>query len=124
MPPLSLRTLETADDLAKPVLQELKNRYGAIPNFYAGLAIDGATLNGYLAFEQAIEDRCLLTVKQREMISLAVANANGCHYCVSGHTFSAGQAGLDKAACLAIQQGQCDDATDQLILDVALEILQ
>ncbi|TDR77883.1 carboxymuconolactone decarboxylase family protein [Paludibacterium purpuratum] len=124
MSSFQLRTPETADDLAQPVLQTFKKQYGTIPNFYAGLAIDGATLCGYLSFEQHIEAHCLLTPEQREMISLAVANHNGCQYCVSGHTFSAKKMGFDQSACADIQQGIAQSPTDQLVLDVALEALR
>ncbi len=80
-------TLDNADELAKPILQEIKSRYGMIPNFYSALGINGAVMKGYLEFEANLEEHSLLSLAQREMISLAVANYNGCEYCVSGHSF-------------------------------------
>ncbi|MFQ6372916.1 carboxymuconolactone decarboxylase family protein [Shewanella sp. YIC-542] len=117
-------TLENADALAKPILQEIKAKYGVIPNFFSALGISGAVMQGYLAFEQTIEDHCLLSEAQRELISLAVGNYNGCHYCVSGHTFSSKHAGLTKAQCVLAQQGKAEDPTDQILLDTALSIMK
>lgn len=117
-------SLETADDLATPILKEFQVRYGMVPNFYGALGIDGASLKGYLAFEAAIEERCLLSEQQRELISLAVANRNGCHYCVSGHTFSARKLGMSKEECRAAQVGEASDALDQAMLDLALDVMK
>ncbi|MDT8878895.1 carboxymuconolactone decarboxylase family protein [Halomonas saccharevitans] len=116
--------LETADDLAAPILKGFQERYGMIPNFYTALGIDGASLKGYLAFEEAIEGRCLLSERQRELVSLAVANRNGCHYCVSGHTFSARKLGMSREECRAAQGGEASDPLDQAMLDLALDVLE
>ncbi|AYV12232.1 MULTISPECIES: carboxymuconolactone decarboxylase family protein [Shewanella] len=117
-------TLDNADELAKPILQEIKSRYGMIPNFYSALGINGAVMKGYLEFEANLEEHSLLSLAQREMISLAVANYNGCEYCVSGHSFSGKRAGLSPDACIKAQQGKADNREDQLLLDVALALLQ
>ncbi|GEK47308.1 carboxymuconolactone decarboxylase family protein [Halomonas pacifica] len=115
---------ETADDLAMPILKAFQERYGMVPNFYGALGIDGASLKGYLAFEEAIEERCLLSERQRELISLAVANRNGCHYCVSGHTFSARKLGMSQEECRAAQGGEASDPLDQGMLDLALDVME
>ena len=53
-------TLDNADELAKPILQEIKTRYGMIPNFYSALGINGAVMKGYLEFEANLEEHSLL----------------------------------------------------------------
>lgn len=121
---LKVRTIATADPIAAPILQSFKDKYGIVPNFYAALGIDGATLSGYLAFEGAIEKNCLLTDKQREMISLAVANYNSCHYCVSGHTFSGKKLGMKVEECAEAQRGIAADSIDQAILNLSLDIIR
>lgn len=116
--------LETADELAAPILKDFQERYGMVPNFYGALGIDGASLKAYRAFEDAIQERCLLSERQRELIALAVANRNGCHYCVSGHTFSARKLGMSKAECRAAQGGEASDPLDQAMLDLALDVME
>lgn len=116
-------TIETADEAATPTLEGFKAQYGMVPNFFGALGIDGATLNGYLAFQEAVEAASHLSVREREMISLAVANSNGCHYCVSGHTFSGKKAGMSAEECVAAQRGEADDACEQAVIDLALRLI-
>lgn len=116
--------LDTADELATPILKGFQESYGMIPNFYTALGIDGASLTGYLAFEEAIENNGVLSGRQRELIALAVANRNGCHYCVSGHTFSARKLGLSKEECRAAQSGEASDPLEQAMLDLALKVME
>ncbi len=117
-------TIETADALAGPVLQSFKDLYGIVPNFYGALGIDGATLKGYLAFEDAIQQVALLTEREQELISLAVADINGCHYCVSGHTYSGKKAGLTAEECIQAQDGRAHDPLEQQVISVALNMMQ
>lgn len=115
---------DTACELGSPTLLEIRSQLGMLPNFFAGLANHGAALNGYLAFEEQLSTNSRLTPAQREMISLAVANANGCHYCVSGHSLSAKHVGVDAEAARMAQQGQARDSKDQAMLDFALDLLE
>ncbi|WP_349359091.1 carboxymuconolactone decarboxylase family protein [Stappia sp.] len=117
-------TLDTADAIATPILQSIKDRYGMVPNFFGALGIDGAAMRGYLAFEESLEDACHLSTREREFIALAVANANGCHYCVSGHTFSARRAGMSAEDCAAAQRGEAEDASEQAVLTLALRAME
>ena len=123
MSKLPLITLETADDLAQPILNHAKTNFGMIPNFFAAIGIDGASLSGFLAFQETLNNNAQLTAQQRELIALSVANYNGCHYCVSGHTFSAKRAGLTSDECINAQKGKSTDIKDQAMIDLALNIL-
>lgn len=115
---------DTACEQGAPTLEQIRKQLGMLPNFFAGLANHGASLNGYLACEEQLSGNSRLTKAQREMISLAVANANGCHYCVSGHTLLAKRAGVDAEAARMAQQGKAENAKDQAILDFAMEVLE
>ncbi|HCZ9306714.1 carboxymuconolactone decarboxylase family protein, partial [Vibrio diabolicus] len=101
-----------------------KKKYGMIPNFYAALGIDGVSLRGYLDFEQSLEDFGSLTARQRELISLCVAYYNKCHYCVSGHTFSAKKIGLSSQECADAQKAKATNLGDQAILSLARTVLE
>lgn len=116
-------TIETADETAAPILEGFKAQYGMVPNFFGALGIDGAALRGYLAFEEAIQNVAHLTPREREMISLAVANSNGCRYCVSGHTFSGKKLGMTAEDCVAAQRGDATDVTEQAVLDLSKRLM-
>ncbi|MEH0771739.1 carboxymuconolactone decarboxylase family protein [Vibrio alginolyticus] len=124
MKSFKLRTIQTADELAAPILADFKKKYGMIPNFYAALGIDGVSLRGYLDFEQSLEDFGSLTARQRELISLCVAYYNKCHYCVSGHTFSAKKIGLSSQECADAQKAKATNLGDQAILSLARTVLE
>ena len=120
-----LVTPDNADELAKPILADVKAKYGMVPNFFGALGIDGASLTAFLAMQENAVKLTSLSKKAQELIALAVGNENGCHYCVSGHTFSATKmAGLTKEACVQAQKGLSDDAKEQAIINVALEIVR
>ncbi|MCC4262887.1 carboxymuconolactone decarboxylase family protein [Oceanimonas baumannii] len=121
---LNLRTIDTADEIAAPILKGFKEQYGMVPNFFAALGIDGGALSGYLDFVNSIEAHGQLNERQRELISLAVANYNGCHYCVSGHTFSAKRAGLSLEECAQAQLGQATDPYEQALLNLVEQLLE
>lgn len=121
---LPLATMDTADDLAKSIFSHAKTNFGMIPNFFGAMGIDGASLSSFLAHQETMNQHSLLSAKQRELIALAVANHNGCHYCVSGHTFSAKKVGLTADECIAAQKGKADDSKDQAMIDLALNILK
>lgn len=117
-------SMEKADDNAVPALQAVQQQLGMLPNFFAGMAHHPGTLNAFLAAQQAMTADSRLTAAQREMVALALANANGCHYCVSGHTLSARAAGVSAKAARQAQTGKAEDVADQALLDLALAVLE
>lgn len=117
-------SIAQADDKAVPTLQAIHKRLGMLPNFFAGMAHHAGALNGYMAFDQQMTTDSRLTAAQRELLALAVANANGCHYCVSGHTLSARAAGVSAEAARLAQAGKAESAEDQALIDLALAVLE
>ncbi|MBN7770999.1 peroxidase-related enzyme [Marinobacter daepoensis] len=120
---IPLKSIETSCSSGAEVLSGIKKQLGMLPNFFAGLANHLGSLNGYLAFHDAMERESSLSKAQQEMISLAIANANGCHYCVSGHTLSAKAAGVVAEEARRAQKGQAEQPEDQALLTLALEVL-
>lgn len=119
-----LVTIETADDIAKPILKNAKANFGMVPNFFAAIGIDGTSLSTFLSSQESLNKATTLSPKERELIALSVANHNGCHYCVSGHTFSAKKVGLTSEECVNAQKGIANDARGQIIIDIAISILK
>jgi len=120
---LPLKGLENACEQSAPVLQSIKKQLGMVPNFFAGLANHYGSLAGYLAFQESMKQDSRLTPAQRELIALCIGNANGCHYCVSGHTLSAKHAGVSPEEARDAQKGKASNPFDQALLDLALAVL-
>lgn len=121
---LPILSIEKAGHNAAHALQTVQQRLGMLPNFFAGMAHHPGTLNAFLAAQQAMNADSRLTAAQRETLALAVANANGCRYCVSGHSLSARAAGVSAEAAKQAQAGKAEHSEDQALLNLALAVLE
>ncbi len=70
---------------AKTLVDAVHSKMKMVPNLMRVLASSPAALEGYLNFNEALSHG-LLSGKLRELISVVVAEANGCEYCLSAHT--------------------------------------
>ena len=83
-----------ADPAIARILDAVRGKLGMLPNLIATLAHAPAALNAYLGLSEMLAGG-RLTARQREIVALAVAQANACEYCLSAHTQLARHAGLD-----------------------------
>jgi uncharacterized peroxidase-related enzyme len=105
---LAIPELNAIDAAAKPLLDAVEQQLGTIPNLFRLLALSPAALEGSLALSQALNKT--LDGKTRERIALAVAQVNGCDYCLSAHSYlAANVAHLDDAEISAARSGRSAD---------------
>src|SRR4051794_20786463 len=84
---------ESASGRARTLLEAVKNKLGLVPNMTRAMANSPAVLDGYLQFSGAL-GKGRLPAKLREQLSLAVAQANGCDYCLAAHSTIGKMVGL------------------------------
>ncbi len=94
-----------ADEKVRALLQRVRSEWGRDWNITGALANNPAVLEGLLALEAA-QARSGLTEAEREIVSLELARANDCHYCVPAHRYVADQLGMDRATVQAIARGE------------------
>jgi AhpD family alkylhydroperoxidase len=82
---ISIPTPETAPAASKPLLDIVHKKLGVLPNMFRVAALSPAALEGFLGLNGALSRT--LDVRTRERIAIAVAEANGCDYCLSAHTY-------------------------------------
>src|ERR1700710_1221027 len=82
-PPASVLTPPEA---AQPLLQAVKKQLGIVPNLFRVVGNSPAALEGYLGLNGALA-KGSLEAPTRERIALAVAEVNGCDYCLSAHSY-------------------------------------
>jgi len=85
---MSRLAIPARDDVpaaSKPILDAVHKQLGAVPNMYRLIAQSPAALQGFAANNEALTKT--LDVKTRERIALAVAQLNGCDYCLSAHSY-------------------------------------
>jgi uncharacterized peroxidase-related enzyme len=118
-------SIEAAPGASQPLLQAVKKQLGIVPNLFRLVANSPAALEGYLAMSGAL-GKGELPAATRERIALAVAEINGCSYCLSAHTYlGKNVAKLDDAEIAANRQGgsrdQKADAAVRFAANVARE---
>ncbi|WP_426839913.1 carboxymuconolactone decarboxylase family protein [Glaesserella parasuis] len=85
MSKFQIHTIDTAPEAAKETLQAVKNNNGFIPNLIGVLANAPTALETYRTVG-AINQRNSLTPTEKEVVQITAAVANGCGFCVAGHT--------------------------------------
>jgi uncharacterized peroxidase-related enzyme len=102
-------SIEAAPSASQPLLQAVKKQLGIVPNLFRLVANSPAALDGYLGMSGAL-GKGDLPAATRERIALAVAEINGCSYCLSAHTYlGKNVAKLDDAEIAANRQGGSKD---------------
>lgn len=102
-------SIDTAPSAAQPLLQAVKQQIGSVPNLFRLVAISPAALEGHLGMAGALA-KGDLDAATRERIALAVAEINGCDYCLSAHTYLGKHvAKLDDAEIAANRSGASND---------------
>jgi uncharacterized peroxidase-related enzyme len=94
----------TATEKAKSLLDAVQAQLGITPNFIRVLANAPAALEGFLGL-YTLASNGVLDSATRTRIALAVAEQNGCQYCVSVHTAMAQGAGLGEDDIAAARAG-------------------
>ncbi|HTL18162.1 MAG TPA: carboxymuconolactone decarboxylase family protein, partial [Patescibacteria group bacterium] len=79
---------------AKTLLDAVQSRFGMTPNSMRTMASSPAVLDAFLNLSGALAGG-MLDAKAREQIALAVAEVNGCGYCLSAHAAVGKLVGLD-----------------------------
>lgn len=102
-------TVESAPVASRPLLQAVHEQLGSVPNLFRLAANSPAALEGYLGMMNALSQG-KLPAATRERIALAVAEINGCSYCLSAHTYlGKNLARLDDGEITANRSGSSND---------------
>jgi uncharacterized peroxidase-related enzyme len=106
---ISVPARESVPADSKPLLDAVEKQLGLVPNMFRVIALSPHALQGYLSQNAALGKT--LDVKTRERIALAVAQVNGCDYCLSAHSYlAANLAKLDAAEIAKNRHGGSTDA--------------
>ena len=106
---LSIPSRETAPAASKPLLDAVEKQLGVVPNLFRLLSLSPPALQGFVGLSGALSKA--LDVKTRERIALAVAEVNGCDYCLSAHSYlGLHLAKIDSAEIALNRKGASSDA--------------
>ncbi|EXI66859.1 MAG: putative peroxidase-related enzyme [Candidatus Accumulibacter adjunctus] len=105
---INIVTAEAATPEQKALYDAIQAQLGLVPNFLKVFANSPAALKAFLGLHGIAADGSL-DPKTRERIALALAEQNGCEYCLSAHTAIGRKAGLDGREMEANRAGTSQD---------------
>ena len=103
-------SIEASPAASQPLLQAVKKQLGVVPNLFRLVGNSPAALEGYLGLNGALA-KGALEAPTRERIALAVAEINGCDYCLSAHSYLGKN--LAKLSDAEIAANRAGGSTDQ-----------
>jgi uncharacterized peroxidase-related enzyme len=77
--------VEDAPEASKQVLENIKKRYGFIPNLLGGMAESNTALTSYLELSKKLTETTL-TPAELQVLFLTISYENKCAYCMAAHT--------------------------------------
>lgn len=117
---MSRLTTRVPSDLQADTIQALEpvKQNGKIADVYLQFSNGEAALRAYLHMEASLRDGSLNDA-ELEAVKLWMSEQTGCEFCLSVHSFKAGQAGLNKEGQLAVR---ADRKTGNVRIDMLLKI--
>ncbi|QWW71063.1 carboxymuconolactone decarboxylase family protein [Rhizobium sp. WYJ-E13] len=82
---ISIPARDDVPEAAKATLDGIQKALGFVPNLFRLIANSPAALAAFTGLQGGLSKA--LDLKTRERIALAVAEVNGCGYCLSAHTY-------------------------------------
>lgn len=102
-------SIDAAPEASRPLLEAVNKQLGVVPNMFRLISTSPAALEGYLGLNGALS-KGVLPAATRERIALAVAQVNGCGYCLAAHSYlGTNLAKLDAAEIVANRHGTSND---------------
>ena len=120
MPRLTSIDPATATPEAKGLLDGIQAAFGSTPNSFRAMANNPAVLKGWIELSGALGP--VLPRQLGEQIAIAIAEQNGCAYCLSAHIAVAGLLGLDAHEVEQNRSGDSDDEQIAAALGFALAV--
>ena len=122
MPRISPYPHAAATGVRKELMDAVKSQFGAVINMFGTVAHSPAALKSMLgAFGALGEGR--IGAALGEQIAVAIADRNGCEYCLSAHTMLGRKAGVSADAMAAAREGRATDPRTQAAIDFALALV-
>jgi uncharacterized peroxidase-related enzyme len=115
-------TIADAPEASRPLLDAVAEQLGSVPAMFRAIAVSPQALAGYLGLSGALAQGAL-PAPTRERIALAVAEVNGCGYCLSAHTYLGRTlAKLDDAEITANRNGASNDPKADAAVRFAVKV--
>lgn len=116
--------INAAPEESREMLEVVNKQLGKVPNLYRLVALSPVALKGYVNLSGALA-KGKLHAKTREGISLALAEVNGCSYCLSAHSYiSKNLMKVDDAEIAANRKGTSNDEKNKAAIEFAVKVAE
>ncbi len=119
---LPLLSLDTAPSGSQPALAQIASAFGGIPNMFRTAAHSPAAVASLWGSFAALGGGTL-PPPLRELIAVAIADRNACHYCLAAHTALGRKAGISHEDLADAQLGRSGDPNTAAALAFALKVV-
>ena len=117
-------SVDTSPEASRSSLNAVAKSLGSVPNLFRVVGNSPAALKGYLGLSGSFATASL-DAKTQERIALAVAEVNGCGYCLSAHTYlGRNVAKLDDAEITANRNGSSNDIKAHAAVRFATQVVR
>ena len=113
---------ESAPATVAATLGAVQAKIGKVPNLIGTFANSPAALKAYLGLSETLATG-RLSVRQREVIALSVAQANNCVYCLAAHSAIGKGAGLTESDIRLARSASADDPLTAALAKLATKIV-
>lgn len=118
---ITIPELDNLPEASQPILAGVQKQLGTLPNLFRLIGLSSKALTAYTNFNSSIS--LALDAKTRERIALAVAQVNGCGYCLSAHTYlGLNLVKLSPEEIALNRNGQSGDAVAQAAVSFAAKV--
>ncbi|WP_439135205.1 carboxymuconolactone decarboxylase family protein [Pseudomaricurvus sp.] len=115
-------SISAAPAASRDLLEAVHTQLGSVPNLFRIVANSPQTLEGFLGLHGALGNGSL-DDQTRERIALAVAEINGCHYCLAAHQYLGSKlAKLSSDEINASRRGTSADPKASVAVEFAAKI--
>lgn len=120
-----IKTIDSSNANAEQteLLNAIHGQLGMVPNFLKVFANSPVALRAFLGLHGIANDGSLDALT-RERIALALAQQNGCEYCVSAHTAIGRKTGLSAEEVTAARAGTSEDAQAAVAVKFARSLME
>ena len=121
---IAIPTADQTRAASRPLLDAVNKQLGVVPNLMKVLGNSPAALDGYLSLNGAL-GKGAIGAKTGERIALAIAELNGCSYCLAAHNYlGRNVAKLDEAEIAANRTGTSTDPKADAAVRFAAKVAQ
>jgi uncharacterized peroxidase-related enzyme len=120
---LPVISYEDASPEVRRIFDKLKANMGRVPNLYAAQSHSPRGVGAKLELDAELSQG-VFNGLPKEVIALAIAQVNGCNYCLAAHTAVAKMRGASEAETLNFRRGTSNDEKLAALAALAQEITE